>query len=107
MLTRARLKEKVTPVARRLRSVAEIHRIAIIYLLAHTPLNPRDLAQHVGIAENLVAHHLKQLRLGGWVTRSKRGRETVYALKEKTFLEISRLFDGTPFEKEVLVKHYR
>ncbi len=107
MLTRARLKEKVTPVARRLRGLAEIHRLAIVYLLAHGPQNSRDLAQRVGIAENLISHHLKQLRLGGWVVRKKIGRQAVYSLKEKTFLEIGRLFDGTPFEKEVLAKHYK
>ncbi len=107
MLTRARLREKVTPVARRVAGLSQVHRLCIIYLLAHEPQTPHVLAQNVGIAENLIAHHLKKLRLAGWVTRTGQGRQTVYSLKSKTFLEIGRLFEDTPFEKDVLSKHFR
>ncbi len=107
MLTRARLRERITPVARRMRNLSEIHRIAIVYLLAHEPQTPHVLAENIGIAENLVAHHLKKLRLGGWVVRTQKGRGVEYALKAKTFLEIGLLFDGTSFEKDVLRKHFR
>lgn len=107
MLTRARLREKVAPVARRMRSISELHRLCIIYLLAHEPQTPHVLSRNIGIAENLVAHHLRSLRLGGWVVRKGRGKEVVYSLKEKTFLEIGRLLEDSPFEKEVLSKHFR
>ena len=83
MLTRARLREKVKPVARRLRSAAQLYRLSILYLLAHEPMIARDIVDYVGLPENLVAHHLKQLHLGGWVVKTKKGREVTYQLREK------------------------
>jgi len=67
----------------------------------------RDIVDHLGLAENLVAHHLKQLHLGGWVVKTRQGREVTYQLREKAFLEFFRLFEDTPFEKEVLSKYFK
>jgi ArsR family transcriptional regulator, lead/cadmium/zinc/bismuth-responsive transcriptional repressor len=105
MLTRARLREKVKPVARRMRSVAQVYRLSILYLLAHEPMIVKDIMDHVGLPENLVGHHLKQLHLGGWVMKTKNGREVTYQIREKAFFEFNRLFEDTPFEKEVLSKY--
>jgi DNA-binding transcriptional regulator PaaX len=67
----------------------------------------RDIVDHLGLAENLVAHHLKQLHLGGWVVKTRAGREVTYQLRDKAFFEFNRLFEDTPFEKEVLSKYFR
>jgi DNA-binding transcriptional ArsR family regulator len=100
MLTRARLREKVKPVVRRFRGMAEMHRLAILYLLAHEPMEVREITDHLGIKENLVAHHLKQLVKTGWIVREKQGRRVTYRLVNKNFSEFFRLFEDTPFEKE-------
>lgn len=107
MLTRARLREKVKPFARRLRGIAQISRLSILYLLSHGPMIVRDIGEDLAMPQPLVAHHLKQMYRSGWIVRTKRGREVVYQLKEKSFFEFFRLFEDTPFEKEVLSKYFR
>lgn len=107
MLTRARLREKVKPVARRLRSAAHLSRLSILYLLAHEPMIARDIVDSLGLTENLVAHHLKQLYLGRWVRKTRQGREVKYQLKDKNFFEFFRLFENTAFEKDVIKKYVK
>jgi len=55
----------------------------------------------LAIKENLVAHHLKQLVKTGWIIREKQGRWVKYRLINKNFSEFYRLFEDTPFEKEL------
>ena len=105
MLTRARLKEKVKPFARRIRGVAQLYRMGILYLLAHEPMEVTTITDHLGLAENLVSHHLKQMYLSGWVVKTRKGRTVTYRLNEKAFFEFNRLFEDTPFDKEVLSKY--
>jgi len=107
MLTRARLREKVKPVTRRMRGIAQLYRIAILYLLAHEPMEMHNITDFLGIKENLVAHHLKQMYLSGWVLKTKKGRTVMYQLNEKAFFEFNRLFEDTPFDREVLSKYGR
>jgi DNA-binding transcriptional ArsR family regulator len=105
MLTRARLKERVKPLCRRARGMAQVYRIAIIYLLAYEPMEAHTITDHLGLKENLVSHHLKQLYLTGWVLKTRKGRVVTYRLNEKAFFEFTRLFEDTPFEREVLSKY--
>jgi DNA-binding transcriptional ArsR family regulator len=105
MLTRARLKEKVKPVTRRIRGISQIYRIGVLYLLAHEPMEVHAICDCLGIAENLVSHHLKQLYLTGWVVKTRKGRIVTYRLNEKAFFEFNRLFEDTPFHRDVLTKY--
>lgn len=105
MLTRARLKEKVKPFTRRFRGVAQVYRIGTLYLLAHEPMEAHTIADHLGLAENLVSHHLKQMYLAGWVLKTRTGRIVTYRLNEKAFFEFNRLFEDTPFDRDVLSKY--
>ncbi len=107
MLTRARLKEKVKPFARRMRGVAQMYRMGILYLLAHDPMEVRDITDSLGIAENLVSHHLKQMYLSGWVLKTRNARVVTYRLNEKAFFEFNRLFEDTPFYRDVLSKYFK
>lgn len=104
MLTRGRLKENVAPFVRRVRGIAQTYRMAILYLLSYDPLEVRDLTDYLKIKENLVSHHLKQLLRTGWIVRVKQGRIVTYRLREKNFFEFFRLFEDTPFGREVLSK---
>jgi len=107
MVTGARLKEKVKPYAKRIRAIAHPHRIAILYLLAHDPLWVRDIVDHLGLKENLVAHHLKQLNLAGWVVKTREGRNVTYRLNDQAFFEFNKLFTDSPFDRDVLSKYTR
>lgn len=107
MLTRARLKEKVKPFTRRIRGVAQVYRMGILYLLAHGPMEVNEITDGLGLKENLVSHHLRQMYLGGWVMKTRKGRVVTYRLNEKAFFEFNRLFEETPFHKEVLSKYLK
>lgn len=105
MLTKSRLREKVSPFARRFRGIAHVHRLSILYLLAHLPHEVYQIVDATGLPENLVSHHLKQLYTSGWVLRTKTGRHITYKLNEKAFFELERFVAGTPFERDVLSKY--
>src|SRR3989304_10520732 len=107
MLTGTRLKEKVKPFARRLKGIAHVYRLAIVYLLAQEARQVREITDNLGLPENLVSHHLKQLYLGGWVLKTRKGRDVTYQLNEKAFFEINRLLSDTPYFREVLSKYFR
>ncbi len=107
VLTRARLREKVKPFVRRFRGISHVHRLSIVYLLAHEPMQVHMIVDSLGIAENLVSHHLHQLNLSGWILKTRVGRVVTYRLNEKAFVEFNRLFDDTPFEKNILRKYQK
>ena len=104
MVTGKRLHEKVKPFANRVRGVAHPHRLAIMYLLAHDPLEVRDIVDYLGLAENLVSHHLKQMHNSGWLSKEKIGRSVTYRLNEKAFFEVKKLLADTPFDRQFLSK---
>ncbi|MFV0259975.1 MAG: helix-turn-helix domain-containing protein [Acidimicrobiales bacterium] len=55
--------------AERHAALAEPHRLAIIDELAVTDRSPRELADRLGLASNLLAHHLDVLAAAGLITR--------------------------------------
>ncbi len=107
MLTKSRLREKVKPFAKRFRGIAHIHRLSIVYVLSYGPKDVFEIVDALGIAENLISHHLKQLYLTGWVLRTKSGRRITYKLNEKAFFELNRFLSETPFDRQVLSKYYK
>ena len=52
-------------------ALAEPGRLAIVDALALSDLSPSDLARDLGIASNLLAHHLRVLEQAGIIRRSK------------------------------------
>jgi len=107
MLTGIRLKEKVKQYAKHMRGIAHGHRLGIIYLLAHQPMEVRDITSNIDLAENLVSHHLKQMYQSGWVVKTRVGRRVTYKLNEKAFFELNRFLTDTPFQRSILAKYYR
>lgn len=97
MTTGKRLLAKVAPFAAMVRGVAHPHRIAIVYLLAHDPMWIKDLKNHLGIPQNLVSHHVKQMMRAGWLKKIRIGKHVEYSLNEKIFKELPKLLDDTPF----------
>ncbi len=102
MLTGKRLHNKVLPYAKRLRGVDHPHRLAILYLLAHEPMWPRDLAIHLNLPPNLISHHLREMLKAGWVVKEKERRWMLYKLNLKAFGGLRKLLKGTKGEKNIL-----
>lgn len=68
--------------ASRLRVVADETRLAVLDLLSGGPRHAGAIQQELGIAANLLSHHLKVLREAGMVTATREGRAIRYALAD-------------------------
>jgi DNA-binding transcriptional ArsR family regulator len=61
-----------------------------------------DMAWVVGQSQNLVSHHLRQLKVAGLVSSRRQGRLVLYRLTERGQLLTAAVFGGAiaPMEKE-------
>jgi len=104
MLTKGALREKLRATSEKVEGIAHVHRLSILYILSHEPMNAGAIAEALGEKENLVSHHLKGMSRAGWIQGTKKGREITYRLKEKAFLSLFRVYFDTPFGREFLTK---
>lgn len=105
MTTKNRLRAKMRPFAENLKAIGDIHRMSIIYLLAHGPLDVRQIIDYTGISGSLMSHHLKILYETKWVTRRKYGKRVEYTLNPKAFTLLQKLFKDTQVGREVFPSH--
>lgn len=96
MHTGIRLKEKVRPIAKKIRGISHDHRIALLYLLAHGPMEVKNIVANVDVPQNLVSHHLKKLLTTGWVTKVRWGRTVTYQVNRSAFEEIGKFLAQLP-----------
>lgn len=101
MTTGKRLLSKVAPFAKMVKGVAHPYRLAILYLLCHDERWMNDLVRDVGLPENLVAHHLKEMVAAGWLKKSREGRHVIYMINKKAFRELPKLLTETPLWREI------
>ena len=95
MLTRGRLRVYISPFVRKLRGIAQIHRLSILHVLLRGPLETHVIVHHLGIAENLASHHLRQMHLSGWLIKKKVGREVIYRINEKALESLKHIFENS------------
>jgi ArsR family transcriptional regulator, arsenate/arsenite/antimonite-responsive transcriptional repressor len=101
MTRKNRLRAKVKPFADHMAAIGDIHRMSIMYLLAHGPLDVRQIIDYTGISPSLMSHHLKILFEAGWVTRRKYGKRVEYAINPKGFGMLEKLFKDTEVGREI------
>jgi ArsR family transcriptional regulator len=68
--------------ATKLAVLADPTRLAVVEVLLGGPQNVTQINQRVGIAQNLLSHHLRVLRDAEIVTASRDGKAVRYALAE-------------------------
>jgi predicted transcriptional regulator len=101
MTSGKRLLAKVAPYASMARGISNEYRLAILYLLAHDPMWPQDIARHLPIPQNLVAHHLKAMVTSGWLKKKREGKYTMYSINKKVFRQLPQLLIDTPLWREI------
>ena len=69
-----------TDCATRLAVLADPTRLAVIEVLLDGPRNVAEINKHVGIAQNLLSHHLRVLREAELVTACRAGKAVRYSL---------------------------
>lgn len=62
--------------------IANVYRLAIVYLLVNDDLLSREIVDALGLPQNLVSHHLKILTTTGWITKERTGRKVTYKLNK-------------------------
>ena len=71
-----------TDCATKLAVLADATRLAVLEVLLAGPRNVKQINQSVGIAQNLLSHHLRVLREAGLVSARRVGKGVLYALAE-------------------------
>jgi len=68
--------------ATKLAGLADPTRLAVVEVLLAGPRKVKEINQRVGVAQNLLSHHLRVLRNAELVTSSREGKGVTYALAE-------------------------
>ena len=69
-------------------ALGDTSRIRIIALLSDAEMNVGQLAEHVGLSQSAVSHHLRHLRQMRLVRTRKDGRHVYYHLHDEHIKEI-------------------
>ena len=104
MTTGKRLLGKLEPFAEKLTGIAEVHRLAILYLLLHDPMEFRDIVRALKLPANAVFHHIKQMHTTGWLKRTKIGKRVTYEVNPKAFKELQEALPDTYITRELTKK---
>ncbi len=72
-------------------ALAHVHRVRLLQLLAAGPLTPTAIARALGIAPNLVIHHLRFLQALGWIA-VELGDDDHRAVRYRLVPELLRAF---------------
>ena len=67
-----------------LKTLSNPGRVDLMLLLLKGPMNVTKLANKSGLEQSAVSHHLKRLKLCGFVTVQQNGKERVYSVNEDT-----------------------
>ncbi|MFN2221625.1 MAG: metalloregulator ArsR/SmtB family transcription factor [Chloroflexota bacterium] len=69
-------------------ALGDTSRIRIIALLSEAEMNVGQLAEHVGLSQSAVSHHLRHLRQMRLVRTRKDGRHVYYHLDDEHITDI-------------------
>jgi len=77
-----------------LKTLANVHRLEIIHLLADGPREVSRLAEEMGISQPNVSQHLAVMRAGGIVEADREGREVRYRLSDPEIIVACEMMRG-------------
>jgi DNA-binding transcriptional ArsR family regulator len=74
-------------------SLADENRLVILQALCEKNLTVNELCQITNKSQSLISHHLTCLRTCGLVTTEKRGKYTLYSIKNPSVIQILKIAD--------------
>lgn len=77
--------EEIIQLAERLKYLADPNRLQIISLISSRPHCVKDIVDRLGLAQNLVSHHLAILRKHKLASFRKDGNKVLYSLDNDAF----------------------
>ncbi|RLP70311.1 ArsR family transcriptional regulator [Mycetocola manganoxydans] len=87
-------RDEAETLARTLRAVADPTRLQVLSIISHSPdgeITVGDLAQHLGLRQPTVSHHLRIMVGDGLLARDQRGRNAWYSIVESRRADIADL----------------
>jgi ArsR family transcriptional regulator len=76
--------------ATKLAVLADPTRLAVVEVLMSGSRNVNEINRHIGVAQNLLSHHLRVLREAGIVVSHRDGKAVRYALAREVEMDASR-----------------
>lgn len=71
-----------------LKCLADKNRLSVFAILTYGDYTVSEMYLCLNLPQNLISHHLKQLRQAGLVRNVRRGRQIYYSLNKKTLSEV-------------------
>lgn len=72
--------QKIEESAKLLKVISDVNRIKILCILSQEKICVCDLAERLGLAQNLVSHHLKVLEDVGILEKKRDGNQIFYTI---------------------------
>ena len=73
--------------------ISEPNRIKILCILSCENICVCNLAEMVGLTQNLVSHHLKVMQEGGILDKERKGNQLFYFIKPHMKEKVTKLFE--------------
>ncbi len=86
--------EEVGQTAELLKIIAEENRLKILCTLKKGERCACDIAEDIGVPQNLASHHLKALRDNGLVESRKEGLKVIYQINKKAISKFNSLLNN-------------
>ncbi len=86
--------EEVGQTAELLKIVAEENRLKILCTLKKGERCACDIADGIGVPQNLASHHLKALKDNGLVGSRKEGLKVIYQINKKAMIKFNSLLNN-------------
>jgi len=86
--------KEVSQTAELLKVIAEENRLKILCTLKKGERCACDIANDIGIPQNLASHHLKMLRDEGLIESRKEGLNIIYKINKKAVSEFNSLLNN-------------
>lgn len=77
-----------------LKVIAEENRLKILCILKSGEMCACDIADNIGIPQNLASHHLKALRNKGLIESRKEGLNVIYQINKKVISKFNSLVNN-------------
>lgn len=83
--------DRIEDSSKLLKAISDVTRIKILCVLSKEEICVCDLAERLGIAQNLLSHHLKVMESVGLLEKKRDGNQIFYSISEEQKIRVNDL----------------